>query len=125
MPAWLFVRLTKIVGVGKRARSEVLLNERTLLGFVETRRHEVAAKKKLMGEISFGVEEKLNDVFGQYTSLGVSIRLSFPGDVNNFEAEIDKFIKRADKKVKASMNVVAAQSGVKDPWGSKGNKEEE
>jgi hypothetical protein len=113
------VKLTKIVGVGKRARSEVLLNERTLLGFVEIRRHEVATKKKLMGEINIGVEEKLNDVFGPYTSLGVSIGLKFPGDVNNFEGEIDKFVQRADKKVKESMNTIAAQSNVDAPWGGK------
>ncbi len=77
------------------------------------------AKKKLMGEIGFGVDEKLNDVFGSYTSLGVHIALKFPGDVSEFEAEIDKFAKRADVKVKQIMNDIAARSGVKiPPWGS-------
>ena len=79
----------------------------------------MAAKKKLMGEIGFGIDEKLNDVFGPYTSLGVSIHLTFPGDVENFEKEIDKFTRRADAKIKTVMNEVAAQSGAELPWGGK------
>ena len=116
-PAWLFVKLIKIVGTGKNAREEILANETALLGFVTIRRNEAMAKKKIMGEIGFGIDEKLSEVFGQYTSLGVHIALKFPGDVANFEAEIDKFTKRADAKVKQVMNNIAVQSGVKPPWG--------
>lgn len=116
-PAWLYVRLTKIVGRGKHAKSETLENKVSLLGFTEIRREDMS-EKKLTGEVGFTIDEKLNDVFGPYTSLGVGISLKFTADVNSFEAEIDKFLRRADKKVKDSMNIIAQQSGVKVPWGS-------
>lgn len=69
-----------------------------------------------IGEITLGVDQKLNDVFGPYTSLGVSIGLRFDGDIDQFEAELDKFTMRAAAKAKQIMNEIAVKSGAKEPW---------
>ena len=68
------------------------------------------------GKISIRMSEKLNNVFGQYTSMEVSIGLEFEGDVEKFETEIDDFTGRADAKIKEVMGEVVTSSGYDNPW---------
>lgn len=77
------------------------------------------AKKKRIGKIRVGMSEKLNNVFGDYTSMEASISLEWDGDVDNFEAEIDGFAPRSDAKIKAIMSGVITAAGYDDPWGGK------
>lgn len=111
----LFVKVIRGDGRGKNVRYTPLVNKTIVLGTIN-RRSDMAGKKKLEGDISVFIDEKLNDVFGQYTSLGVSIGLKFPGNVEDFEKEIDRFTKRADDKVKQIMNGIATASGNPAPW---------
>lgn len=76
-------------------------------------------KGKRIGKVSFGVEEKIPGVFGDYSSLGITISLEIPGNVDEFEKEIDAFTKRAVDKLKLVANEVAALSGLPAVWKDK------
>ena len=77
------------------------------------------AKKKRIGKIRVGMSEKLNNVFGEYTSMEANISLEWDGDIDNFEAEIDELAPRSDAKIKAIMSGVITSAGYDDPWGGK------
>lgn len=76
----------------------------------------MAKDKDKIGKIQIGMSEKLNNVFGQYTSMEVSISLEFEGNVAEFEKEIDTYTARADAKIKEVMGAVVTSSGYDNPW---------
>lgn len=69
------------------------------------------------GEVKFRISQKLNGVFGEYSSLDVEIGISIPKNPEAFEAEIDRFMPRMVAKVQKVMNDIATGSGFKAPWG--------
>jgi hypothetical protein len=75
-----------------------------------------------MGKVTVVVDEKIPGVFGDYSSLGVTIGLEIPGNVDKFEAEIDVFTKRLVTKIQSMANEIAAASGVQLPWDKKTKK---
>lgn len=74
------------------------------------------------GKITLVVDEKIPGVFGDYSSLGVTIGLEIPGDVTKFETEIDLFTKRLVTKIQSVANEISAMSGVPLPWSAKAQK---
>lgn len=74
------------------------------------------------GEIKFRISEKLNGVFGEYSSLDVEIGVAIPKSPEAFEAEIDRFMPRMVAKVQKVMNDIATGSGFKAPWGAEEKK---
>jgi hypothetical protein len=109
----LYITVWKLEDFGRKRTH--ILSRSIPLGMV-SRRHEMAKDKALPGKIRIGMSEKLNNVFGQYTSMEVSISLEFDGDVKNFESEIDEFTSRADAKIKEVMSDVVTSSGYDNPW---------
>lgn len=72
------------------------------------------------GSIKFEIHERIPEVFGKYSSLEVAIGLDIPGNVDEFEAEIDAFLPRTVRKIRAAADEIAASSGFPIPWGKKG-----
>ena len=77
-------------------------------------------KDETLGEVSFQVEETIAGVFGDYSSLKMLIGLRFPGNVENFEEEIDRFLPRALVKMQGTMNQIAVESGFPEVWPKEG-----
>lgn len=108
-PVRLFIEVWKLENFGKK-RTHIL--SRSILLGTTTRKKDMAKP----GKISVRMSEKLNNVFGQYTSMEVSIGLEFEGDVESFETEIDEYTARADAKIKEVMGEVVTSSGYDNPW---------
>lgn len=68
------------------------------------------------GLVSFRLSEKLPNAFGEYSSLDMEIGLVIPGDPNQFEAMIDKFLPRVVLKIQGTMNQITTGSGFKALW---------
>lgn len=109
-----YITLTR--NVAKMA-PEILYHKGILLGFRTFKENGMKT-----GKIELALDEKIPGVFGDYSSLGVAIGLSFEGDVESFEKEIDKFTPRLVNKIQSMANEIAAQSGVPAIWNKKEQK---
>jgi hypothetical protein len=70
-----------------------------------------------LGKIGFGINMRVPEMFGPYSSCEVSITLQGEGDLDNFEEVLNTRLDRANVWVRGTLNQIAAASGSKPVFG--------
>ena len=65
------------------------------------------------GTISFEAEIKIPQVYGEFSSLGLKVGVTFPGNPENLEEEVGPYANRIAKYLQTSFDQILVSSGKK------------
>lgn len=71
------------------------------------------------GKIRFGINMRVPEVFGAYSSLEVSVSLEGEGDINNFEEFNNQLMERAVTWTRSSINDISVAAGGNPVFGNR------